>query len=247
MPIIGLASSRSRTIAARLARGASRSSSPASSPSQLRLEVLQRQELVQGRIEQADRHRPPAHLAQDRREVGALQLAELLERGLELAARILEPGGAGPSVGRRAAPRPAASAPRRRTSRGPARRGPRRRTCARSGRGRSPRRRASGLGRVLGGVGVGAHAEPAQLVRPARGPRRSRRRSRARPAGRRRRSPRRVEPSIAIVSPSASSVSPIRTTARLGVDLHLRGPGDAGTPHAAGDERRVRGLAALRR
>ena len=42
---------------------------------------------------------------------------------------------------------------------------------------------------VLGGVGVGAHPEPAQLVRPREHPVEVARRSRARSAGRRRRSP----------------------------------------------------------
>ncbi len=54
-----------------------------------------------------------------------------------------------------------------------------------------------------------------------------------------------VVPSIAIRSPSASCRSPIVTVAASSVDLDLGGAGDAGAAHAAGDQRCVRGLAAL--
>ena len=101
-----------------------------------------------------------------------------------------------------------------------------------------------GLRRVLGGVGVRPHPQAAQVVRPGedlgevvadlgldqrhvvRGHAATRAVDRDRVAG----------GELRVADPHHP---------RLGVDLDRRGAGDAGTPHAAGDERRVGGLAAL--
>ena len=199
-------------------------------PAHLGLEVLQRKELVQRRVEQPDRHRQPAHLVQDRGEVGALELAELIERTWNSSPRVLELRRRRPVLGRRPhlGPPPARRGDEHPPDQlapvlaeehvlGPAEADP-------LGAERP------GLRRVLGGVGVGPHPEAAEVVRPARGPRRSPRRSRARSAARRRRSPCHVEPSIAIVSPAASSASPIRTTPASASTLTAEAPVTQGRP-----------------
>ena len=97
-----------------------RRETPSSVGELLDLLLLVRQELVERRIEQANRDRQAAHLAEDLDEVPLLVGQELRER--------------------------ASRAPRRRrrgSSRAPRGSAPRRRTCARCGRGRCPRRRSS--------------------------------------------------------------------------------------------------------
>ena len=59
-------------------------------PLEFRLEMLHRQKLVQRRVEQADRDRKPAHRPEDALEVGVVQLAEAVQRGAEVALRVLE-------------------------------------------------------------------------------------------------------------------------------------------------------------
>ena len=215
-------------------------------PAHLGLEVLERKELVQRRIEQADRHRQAAHLVQDRREVGALELAELLERLVELArarsrapaapARRRRPPGtsarrqraAATNIPRTSSPR---SSPKNMCSvrQRPIPSAPSERALAASSAvsalARTPSRRSSSDQRstsreVARSISGSISGTSSAVTLP-------------------------VVPSIAIRSPAASSISPIRTTPRLGVDLDLGGAGDARAAHAAGDERRVRGLAAL--
>ncbi len=122
------------------------------------------QELVQRRVEQADRHRQVDHRLEQPLEVLGLQREQLGERGVAVLARLahdhrlhlrLAVGGHEHVL------RPAQADP----------------LGAELAR----------LARVLGRVGVRAHAEPAELVRPARAPSRSSRRPPARRARRRRR------------------------------------------------------------
>ena len=54
-------------------------------PLELGLEVLDRQELVQRRVEQADHDGQPAHRPEDALEVAPLQLAEAVECGVQIA------------------------------------------------------------------------------------------------------------------------------------------------------------------
>ena len=110
------------------------------------------QELVQRPVEQADRHGQPRHRLEDPLEVALLDREQALERG---AAAVLVGGQdhlahqAEPVGGREHVLRPAEPDPLR--------------------------PELAGLGRVLGRVGVRAHLQPPDPVRPARGSRRSRR------------------------------------------------------------------------
>ena len=99
--------------------------------------------------------------------------------------------------------------------------------------------------RVLGRVGVGAHAERAQLVAPAEHGVEARVDVRRRRAARRRCVIAPVVPSIAIRSPSRRTRSPTRTSRAWRSIVQVGGAGDRGAAHPARDERGVRGLAAL--
>ena len=212
---------------------------------QLRRGLLHRllvvgQELVQRRIEQADRHRPPAHLAEDAR-------------------RSPRAASAGSSRAPPAAPR----ASRRGSSRAPRRCASPRRTCARCGRGRSPPRRRAARSRASFGVSAlartprrrrsSAHsrirvnarvtAESSGLIVPSS---RTWRTSEGR-VGSLPRMTSPAVPSIEIQSPSAAFRLPERTSPCAMVDRDLARADDAGLAHAARDDRRVRGRSPARR
>ena len=88
-----------------------------------------RQEFVQRRIEQPDRHRQAAHDLEQLDEIAALHRQQLGERGAARLSR-RRPG----------------------SSRAPPGCGPRRRTCARCGTARCPRRRTCTAARASAGV-----------------------------------------------------------------------------------------------
>ena len=103
------------------------------------------------------------------------------------------------------------------------------------------------LGGVLGRVGVRAHLQPADLVRPAEDRLEvlvDLRRDERRP---RRRSTRPVPPSIVITSPSRELVPADREPSRASRSIVQRlAAGDARLAHPARDDGRVRGHAAVR-
>ena len=149
--------------------------------------ALVRQELVQRRIEQADRDRQAGHDLEDARR----SPARCIGSSLASAAR-----------------RPAASlgedhlAHRRRCGR-------RRRTCARCGRGRCPRRRTGA--RCARRAGVSALVRTLSrrtLVGPAHQLAEVAARARARRSARRRARPRRCAPSSVITSPAHATSRP---------------------------------------
>ena len=167
------------------------------------------QELVQRRVEQADRDRQAVHRAEDALEVVALHRQDLRQRAR-------------------------AGRPRRRrgSSRAPRGCGPARRTCARCGRGRCPRRRSARATRgVVRRVGVGAHLQAAHLVDPAPSASRSRRRAGRSTTGTAPSMTSPVLPSMLITSPSRTMTSRPSTLdrERAGVVVDLQGAaaGDA--------------------
>ena len=182
------------------------------------------QELVQRRVEQADRHRQPLHRLEQALEVLLLQRQQVARarsrRSSSSSAMIIVR-----ILGWRSSAMNMCSVRHR-----PMPSAPSSRAC----------------GASSGVVGVGAHAEPAELVGPPSTV------SKLAPTTSGvdqrdvvvRDSP--VVPLMAMKSPSASSL-PVERAAACGleVDVQLGGAGDGGAAHAAGDQRRVRGLAAL--
>ena len=178
---------------------------------------------MQRRVEQADRHRQARHRLEDPLEVGLLERQQPVERAR----------GARPRRRRGSSPaRPAAA--------------PRRRTCARCGRGRCPRRRTR-----------------APSPRPRACPR-----SRAPSGGARSSAQPRIVSKSSLICGGTSGTSPTITRPgaavdrdhvalvqlvaadphrrRVDVDLEPLAAGDARLAHAARDDGRVRGHAAVR-
>ena len=184
-----------------------------------------RQELVQRRVEEPDRHRQPGHRLEDPLEVGLLDRQEPFERRAPLLLVAGEdhlPHDRQPLLGHEhvlgAAEADALGAELAR------------------------------LRRVLGRVGVRAHAAGGGRRRPTRGSSRSSRRSRAGRAGR---APTITAPGaavdrdhVALVRARARRPSPCRAAH---VDRERLAAGDARLAHSARDDGRVRGHAAVRR
>ena len=184
-----------------------------------------REELVQRRVEQADRDRPA--------------------RPSPRTAPRSRPAGA--AAARRAPP----SAPRRSSARIASTicswRSSPKNMCSVRHRPMPSAPNSRAFARVLGRVGVRAHAERAQLVGPRRARARSARTTSGSTSGTSSVVMQPVVPSMAIRSPSLSTVSPTRTSPRRRSMCEVARAGHRRAAHAARDERRVRGLAALAR